>query len=985
MRQSLILFVSRLAAILLFAFLTAPSPARTDDAEVAPQAAKPSPPLCSGVWRMDPAFKAACLTEDWPQDGSDLQPDPALVFGRLGNGLRYVLMANGEPKNRVALYLVVRAGSLHETEEERGLAHFLEHMLFNGTTHYPPGTLIEYFQSLGMGFGGDTNARTGFDRTVYNLLLPSAEPSVISEGFKVLADYAREALLLEQEVDRERGVILAEKRSRDSAAARISKKHMEFDFDGTLVARRDPIGVEEVLKTADSHRLRAFYDRWYRPDNMIVVVVGDMRPPETARLLETAFAGLQAAKTTVRCPDMGEVRESGVDVLVLSEPELGCTEIALTTVGNMQPRTNSRAWEKEQLRQQMAAILLGNRLQQLEQRPGSPLAQPRTYAGLFLKRYSYGTLTARTEAGAWRDGLALLQTTLAQAREYGFTEAELARGKREIKAMLDKAVQTAPSRDSRQLADAIIRKLGDGEVVMSPAQEMAFHGPEADKLTLAEVNDALRQLWSGPRRQIHLAGVMEPGLTAAILQEQALELYRANEAKTVPAWAEARRAPFPYLEPPSVREDGRIEQVSRKEIGVETVSFANGVLLNVKPTDFQANQVLLSAQFGNGRQAEPAAGMAMAAEALMRESGIGRLTREQLGEALAGTNVALDFTVGPESFSFHGSSLRNELETLLQLLRHRLHDPVFRTEDFRRGRENLRRMYDQLAGTAEGIGRIQGERFLTGGSPEYGLPAWGEVEKIDLTQVSQWLAAAFSKEVLEINVVGDVDPTQVVRLVRKYFGAEQRHAVDAGPVRQIVFPSGEQRRLQAASSIDRALLVVAWQTSDFWDIGRTRRLNLLASVFDDRLRVKIREELGATYSPQVVSQPSRISAGFGLLKGALIVAPDQAESLAKAIKAVAADLVGKGISEDELRRALEPTLTSIRDIRRNNRYWMESVLNLSSRHPQQLQWPLTILEEFAAIRAEELTGLARQYLAPERAATVMVGPAAVSGSPVQGP
>jgi zinc protease len=189
-----------------------------------------------------------------------------------------------------------------------------------------------------------------------------------------------------------------------------------------------------------------------------------------------------------------------------------------------------------------------------------------------------------------------------------------------------------------------------------------------------------------------------------------------------------------------------------------------------------------------------------------------------------------------------------------------------------------------------------------------------------------------------------------------------------------VFPAGREQRFSVPSSIDKALLIVAWGTSDFWDIDRTRRLNLLAAVLDDRLRIKIREELGATYSPRVTSQPSRGQEGFGLLQSTLVVAPDQAAPLARVIRETAASLGSKGVGEDELRRALEPILTSIRDIKRNNRYWMESVLNLSSRHPQQLQWPLSIIEGFAAIKAEELTALAKRYLQPELAATVIVSP-----------
>jgi len=925
---------------------------------------------------------SSCLSTGWPQDASDLQPDPALVFGRLANGLRYVLMANGEPKNRAALYLNIQAGSIHEADNQRGLAHFLEHMLFNGTTHYPPGTLVEYFQSLGMGFGGDTNAHTGFDETVYNLLLPSVEPKVLAEGFKVLADYARGALLLEKEVDRERGIILAEKRSRDSAASRVSKKQLRFDFAGTLVAERDPIGVEEVLSSADSSLLRSFYDRWYRPENMIVVVVGDLQPQETVKLLEQAFSGLKGVGETGACPEMGQVRETGTDFLVLPEPELGYTGLALTTVFNVSPRPDTLDWEIEQLRQYVSVALLANRLEQLEQRPSSPLAQPKAQAGLFLRQYGYASLTARAGTGQWREALTVLQAALSQALTDGFSEAELARGKREVSALLEKAVQTAPSRDSRQLAEEIIRKLNDQEVIMSPAQEMATYGPVLEKMTLAEVNGAFRQLWSRPSRLVHLVGVVEPVLDAGEVEKQLRELYQANQSKPATAWVEEQRAPFPYLEPPPAPAE-MVEQVSRKEIGVESYAFKGGIRLNIKPTDFQAKQVLLSVQFGRGRQGEPAAGMALVAEPLIRESGIGKLTREQLTEALAGTNVTLDFKIGPESFSFHGSSLQNEFEVLLQVLRHRLQDPVFRPEAFRRSRENLRRMYDQLAGTVEGVHQVQGERFLAGASPEYGLPAWEQVEKVELAQVKEWLAPDFAREPLEINVVGDIDPQEAARLVARYFGDAQRVQEEAAPVQPVVFPAGAFLRLHAASSIDKSLLTVAWKTNDFWDIDRTRRLNLLAAVFDDRLRVQIREELGATYAPQVVSQPSRGHAGFGLLKSSLIVAPEQAEPLAKVIREVAGSLGTKGVNEEELRRALEPTLTSIKDIKRNNRYWMESVLNLSSRHPQQLQWPLSILEGFAAIKAEELTALAREYLVPEQAATVIVGPTSINSIPAR--
>jgi len=368
--------------------------------------------------------------------------------------------------------------------------------------------------------------------------------------------------------------------------------------------------------------------------------------------------------------------------------------------------------------------------------------------------------------------------------------------------------------------------------------------------------------------------------------------------------------------------------------------------------------------------------MALLGQAVVSESGVGRLSNEQLEAALAGTNVELAFNVDPESFSFEGSSLSSEFELLLQLLYHHLHDPAFRKDAFTRSRDSLQRMYRQLNNSAEGVQEIQGDRFLAASCPEFGLASWEEMARIQLEQLRSWLQPVLATAPLEINIVGDIDPETASQLVRRYFGHEDRRPNFASPKAAPVFPTGQDRYLTVGSSISRAMLTVAWKTDDFWDIGRTRRLNLLASVLDDRLRVKIREELGATYSPQVVSQPSRGQAGFGLMRSALIVAPEQAASLARVIKDVAEGLGKEGVSADELHRALGPTLVSIKDIKHKNRYWMESVLRLSSRHPQQLQWPLSIMEGFASIKAEELTALARLYLQPEQAATVIVSPEA---------
>ena len=542
-------------------------------------------------------------------------------------------------------------------------------------------------------------------------------------------------------------------------------------------------------------------------------------------------------------------------------------------------------------------------------------------------------------------------------------------------AMLKKAVQTSSTRDSRALAGEIIQKINSGEVVLSPEQEMQLYGKILEQTTLDDVNGAVRALWGNDRRLIEIVGVLPQELEQENVEQLVLQAWQAVSQTPVSPWVQETSGTFPYLFPP-VESVLFTEEQDHPAIGVQSYTIAQGVRLHLKPTKFQSNQVMLSVDFGHGKLGQPRPGMALLAQNIVNESGLGLLSQEQLESKLAGANLELGFKIGAESFSFAGSGLRGEFERMLQLVYHHLKDPAFREEAFQRSRDSLERMYRQLGTMVTGVQQTQGDRYLAGTRPEYTLAPWDEVAEVPLTQIEYWLKPVFADAPLEINVVGDIDPEQALHLVSKYFGHEKRVAQALTQKPEPDFPFGTSKRIQVASSIDKTMLTVAWKTDDFWNISRTRRLSLLAGVLDDRLRVKIREELGATYSPQVSSEPSRAHAGFGLLRCNLIVAPQQAENLEKVIKEVAANLAQQGVQEEELQRAIKPTLTSIKDIKEDNRYWMQSVLQYSDRHPQQLKWPVSILPEYAAITADELTALARQYLKPELAATVIISPSA---------
>lgn len=916
---------------------------------------------------------SSCFSTEWPWNSSVLQPDPDLVYGRLENGLRYIVLANQEPKGRVAMYLRVGSGSLHEHDQQQGLAHYLEHMLFNGSTHYPPGKLIQYLQSIGMNFGADSNAYTTYDETVYNLLLPSASADVLDEGLLVLSDYARGALLVEAEVERERGIILAEKRTRDSAQSRVIKAQLDFDFAGTLVPKRRPIGQEEVIRAADSALLRDYYDRWYRPDNMLVVVVGDMDPQDVARRVQERFSSMQGKGQAGLCPDYGQVEETE-RVFFLPEPELGHTALSLVSVFNTQMAADSPERRKEDLKNYLAMLLLNRRMQQLEQKNGQIFAKPFAANGIFLQRFGYAMLSVRTEPDAWQKSLTLLQETLTQALRDGFGDTELARGKKELMARLEKEVQTASSKPSQQKAMEIIRSLGEPSVPLSPLQEMALYAPMLEQMTSAEVHAALRKLWDHPGRLVELVGLLDASPGQEEMEQQIHNTWRAIQARQPMPWVEQDVPAFPYLPEPA-QSAALLEQHKHDAVGIESSRLEGGIHVNCKSTDFQKNQVVVSVHFGPGQGREPLPGISLLAESLVRESGTAQLDREQFIKILAGTSVKMDFRANVESFVFSGSGLSSELPLLLQIIRHRLQDPSFGNDDFIRSKENLHRIYRQMDNTVEGVQQTLGQRFLSGGSAEYGMPSWQEVEAIQLDQVQAWLQPFFLDAPLEINVVGDVDPKAALALVQQYFGEAKRTNRQwpvAGP---LTFPLGQERSLSVESSVDKAFVTVAWLSDDYWDIARNRRLNLLAAVLNDRLRMKVREELGAAYSIQAFSAPSRVHPGFGMMISHLTVQPDQALRLAGVVRKTASQLAAETIGDEELQRALQPTLTHIRDMKRNNRYWLETVMGLSSRHPDQLQWPINISEDFASITADELQELALRYLRDERAASVIVTPA----------
>jgi zinc protease len=341
-----------------------------------------------------PAQEAAKKAAVWGHEESDLKPEAKITFGSLGNGFRYVIMPNAEPPERTSLRLYVDAGSLMEVEDQRGLAHFIEHMAFNGTKNFPGGKMVEYFQRLGMSFGGDTNAHTSFKETVYKLELPKPDEKMLREGLQLFRDYADGMLLTQDEIEKERGVILSEKLTRDSPESRTMQAAFDFALPDSIISKRLPIGTKEVIKGANRDTFVDYYTKWYTSDRMVFVAVGDVDPAKLVPLIEEYFSSMKKPAPVVPDPDLGKVTPGrGAVAKIHVEKEASSTEIGIESVQPWKHVPDTSESRLAELRLGTANWIIGRRLEKLAKKEGAPFLRGSSYEFNFLDFVSFGGIS----------------------------------------------------------------------------------------------------------------------------------------------------------------------------------------------------------------------------------------------------------------------------------------------------------------------------------------------------------------------------------------------------------------------------------------------------------------------------------------------------------------------------------------------------------------------------------------------------------------
>ncbi|WP_324807039.1 insulinase family protein [Sphingomonas sp. LY29] len=905
----------------------------------------------------------------WGVPATDVPADPAIRLGNLPNGMKYAIMRNGTPKGAASVRLRIGAGSLAEAENERGLAHFIEHMAFNGTTNVAEGEMVRILERQGLRFGPDTNALTGFDSTSYMLELPVADQARVDNALFLMREVASEVKFDPAAVDRERGVILGERRSREGFQLRQLIDQLGFTMPQALHARRLPIGTPQVLQTASAETMRALYRRYYRPENATLVVVGDIDPQAIEAKIKAKFADWRGVGPAGAKPAVGKIdfaRPTAVDTFRNTNV---ATAVSVTVLRPYEEPIDTRAERRDSLLDSLGTAILSRRLTRLVNREDSPLIGASAGSGGFRDLAFSESLTVSAKDGAWADALAAAERELRSALANGFTAAELKRELARMETGFRTTAEQAGTRSNATLAATIAEASDDRAVLTNPAWRLAFFKEIQPTITLDAVNAAFREKWKGSAPLIHVSEKL-PVTPAAIGM----------------AWAEAQMRPLPaavaaaadqafayedFGQPGKVVSDTRIA-----DLGIRTVRFANNVRLNIKKTDFEAGRVRFSVRMAGGQAALPQdkPGLNIMLSSLSTMAGTGRQSFEDIKEALAGRVYSAGSSVGPDAFSSGGATTPADLALQMKVSAAYLTDPGYRPEAAQRWSNIVPVIDKQFDSQPMSVFATRVPVILLNNDYRFGAPPAQALLQRNFAEARAAMTPLLADAPIEIGIVGDMDEDAAIAAVAASFGALPKRRDDGAIVdpRKVTLRADRSPiRLTHSGPADQALVAAFWPTDDDDDFRKEIGMGMLAQALDLMLTESIREQLGASYGVSVGSTMSDVYDDFGTLSASTVVAPDKIDEVEAAFDAATQSLRDKPIDQDLFNRVRAPILESLARSRRENGWWLGVAARAQGR-AARLERVRQQEAIYAAMTPAELQRLAKQYLLPETLRRVRV-------------
>jgi zinc protease len=865
-------------------------------------------------------------TQTEPEKPKQLAPDdvpmplwPEVKKGVLPNGLTYYILKHGKPEKRALLWLAVNAGSVQEDNDQRGLAHFDEHMAFNGTKRFPKDAIVKYLESIGMRFGADLNAYTSWDQTVYQLEVPSDDVAFIGKGLDILRDWAGDVTYDPDEVKKESGVVLEEWRLGRGANKRLFDKHAKVLFEGSRYANRITIGDPDIIKKADRGALTRFYKDWYRPDLMAVIAVGDFEPAEIEKEIQAKFGDLAKPDKERDRPHGGLPPANGTRISIETDKEMPSTSVTIANLAAHRAEA-SRNDYRRQVGEQLYAQILNERLATLARKPDAPFIFAAAGFSSPTREIDSFDRFSQVKTGKVEDTIRVLFTEVLRIERHGVNPGELDRARAIFKRALEQNAETEATKDSRSFTDEITRNFFEDELMVGGQKEKELTLEFLPQITVDELNGLARSFSGAENRVVLISGPEGKPLPD---KDRVLAIIKDVANDKIEPWEDAAVQQALMARQPDA---GKIvKETTIDKIGVTEWTLSNGIRVVAKPTDFEVDDVEIDG-FSPGGEAvvgDKDYNNARFADEVVSIGGVGDFDAEQLAKMLAGKQVRVSTAIGESTEGISAEGSAHDLETMFQLLYLRMTAPHKDPQAFKVWQQNTIEQLQNIERSPEAKFARDTAAALYKNNPRRTFPVAGDIEKVD-----QDKAIAFYKDRFgdasdfTFVIVGAYKLDELRPLVEKYLGslpAKGRKEKEKDPgVRKV---GGVVTKTFNLGTEPKAQVRIDIHADDKWTRDNDRDMYILGQVVSTRLREIMREDMGGVYGvgaggriARAPHQERSFSVSFGC-------DPERVDELVKAAFAEMDKIAKDGIGPEYLEKIKQTFLRGRETEMRRNGFW----------------------------------------------------------------
>lgn len=911
--------------------------------------------------------------------------DPKVRIGRLSNGMTYYIRHNGLPEKRVEMRLVVNAGSVMEDDDQLGLAHFMEHMNFNGTKRFPKNELVSYLQSIGVQFGADLNAYTGFDETIYILPVPTDKPGLVDKGLQILEDWAHNALLDSLEIEKERGVVIEEWRLSRGADERMMKQTLPVQYRGSRYAERLPIGTKESLETFTHDALKRFYRDWYRPDLQAIIVVGDIDVNEIEEKIKETFSDIPAPVSPRKRETFGVPDHAETLTVVAKDKETAFPSVQLMYKKDLMPQQTIGDYCRY-INTRLFTGMLNSRFRELTLKASPPFVGAGSfYGGSYARSKDVYQLFANSSDTGMARSLEALLLENRRVLEHGFTPTEFELQKKQMQSFYDRIFNEREKEESYKYADEYINNFLINEPIPGIEWEYDFVKQYFTTVKLEEVN-ALAPKWiTSNNLVITMNAPDKEGVKIPTAKEVNSIISSVQLAMVVPYRQKALATSF--LDSSKLK-PGRITgSKTDEDLGITTFKLSNGATVILKPTNFKNDEILFRAFSKGGHSLAKDADYFSAsyASAIVSQSGVAAFSATDLSNMLKGRYTTVSPFIGAYSEGMDGSTIPKETETLLQLVHLYFTSPRKDNDAFESFKTRQKQLYSNLGADPQIYFNVEFQKLMTRNHPRGGgIPKPEDFDKINLDRSLQLYRERFANAGdFTFLFIGAIDETALRPLLEKYIGS-----LPGKPLKEnfrdlgIRPPSTRIDTVIYKGSEPKSMVRLVFTLPAAYNTDDNYALNSLGELMTMKLVEKLREEKSGVYGVGAYGNMGKIPYSSAAFTISFPCAPENADTLTAAALEELRKIMQSGITAEDLEKIREQQKRRLEVEIKQNNFWKNSLFDAyyTGYDPGII---LQKLKQIEGLNAEKIRGVAKKYIDLSNVIRAVLKPGQTDAQPLK--